>query len=56
LHWQEVAAEEKAQKAPPPPEKPKKKIPPVPMPKVSQNGLFEPFIYNNEHFTKTGSG
>ena len=23
---------------------------------VSKNGLFEPFIYENEHFTKTGSG
>jgi hypothetical protein len=23
---------------------------------VSKNGLFEPFIYKNEHFTKTGSG
>ena len=23
---------------------------------VSQNGLFEPFIYINEHFTKTDSG
>jgi hypothetical protein len=25
-------------------------------PKVSKNGLFEPFIYKNDHFTKTGSG
>ena len=24
--------------------------------KVSKNGPFEPFIYKNEHFTKTGSG
>ena len=24
--------------------------------KVSKNGLFEPFLYKNEHFTKTGSG
>jgi hypothetical protein len=23
---------------------------------VSENGLFEPFIYTNDHFTKTGSG
>ena len=23
---------------------------------VSKNGLFEPFISKNEHFTKTGSG
>jgi carboxylesterase type B len=23
---------------------------------VSKNGLFEPFSYKNEHFTKTGSG
>jgi hypothetical protein len=23
---------------------------------VSKNGLFEPFMYKNEHFTKTGSG
>ena len=23
---------------------------------VSKNGHFEPFIYKNEHFTKTGSG
>jgi hypothetical protein len=23
---------------------------------VSKNGPFEPFIYKNEHFTKTGSG
>jgi hypothetical protein len=23
---------------------------------VSKNGLFEPFIYKNDHFTKTGSG
>jgi hypothetical protein len=23
---------------------------------VSKNGLFEPFMYTNEHFTKTGSG
>jgi hypothetical protein len=23
---------------------------------VSKSGLFEPFIYKNEHFTKTGSG
>ena len=23
---------------------------------VRKNGIFEPFIYNNEHFTKTGSG
>ena len=23
---------------------------------VSKNGLFEPFIYKNERFTKTGSG
>ena len=22
----------------------------------SKNGLFEPFVYENEHFTKTGSG
>jgi hypothetical protein len=26
------------------------------MRQVSKNGLFEPFIYKNEHFTKTGSG
>jgi hypothetical protein len=25
-------------------------------PAVSKNGLFAPFIYQNEHFTKTGSG
>jgi hypothetical protein len=25
-------------------------------PVVSKNGLFEPFICKNEHFTKTGSG
>jgi hypothetical protein len=23
---------------------------------VSKNGLFAPFIYKNEHYTKTGSG
>jgi hypothetical protein len=23
---------------------------------ASKNGHFEPFIYKNEHFTKTGSG
>jgi hypothetical protein len=23
---------------------------------VSRNGLFEPFVYIDEHFTKTGSG
>ena len=23
---------------------------------VRENGLFEPFIYKNAHFTKTGSG
>ena len=23
---------------------------------VSKNGLFEPFIYKNDHFAKTGSG
>ena len=23
---------------------------------VSKNGLFEPFLYKNEHFAKTGSG
>ena len=23
---------------------------------VSKNGLFEPFLHKNEHFTKTGSG
>eukprot|EP01046_Picozoa_sp_COSAG06_P015830 COSAG06_NODE_1027_length_11028_cov_3.385031_10_plen_48_part_00 len=23
---------------------------------VSKNGLFEPFKYKNDHFTKTGSG
>jgi hypothetical protein len=23
---------------------------------VSKNGLFEPFIHKNDHFTKTGSG
>ena len=23
---------------------------------VRENGIFEPFIYNNEHFAKTGSG
>jgi hypothetical protein len=23
---------------------------------VSKTGLFEPFIYENAHFTKTGSG
>jgi hypothetical protein len=23
---------------------------------VSKNGLFEPFLYKNENFTKTGSG
>ena len=23
---------------------------------VSKNGLFEPFVYKNEHFAKTGSG
>jgi hypothetical protein len=23
---------------------------------VCENGLFEPFAYKNEHFTKTGSG
>jgi hypothetical protein len=23
---------------------------------VSKHGLFEPFMYENEHFTKTGSG
>jgi hypothetical protein len=23
---------------------------------TTKNGLFEPFIYINEHFTKTGSG
>jgi hypothetical protein len=27
-----------------------------PSAKVLKNGLFEPFIYKNEHFTKTGSG
>jgi NAD/NADP transhydrogenase beta subunit len=24
--------------------------------KVTTNGLFEPFLHENEHFTKTGSG
>ena len=24
--------------------------------RASKNGLFEPFVYKNEHFTKTGSG
>jgi NAD/NADP transhydrogenase beta subunit len=24
--------------------------------KVTTNGLSEPFLYENEHFTKTGSG
>jgi hypothetical protein len=24
--------------------------------KVRENGIFAPFIYENEHFTKTGSG
>jgi hypothetical protein len=23
---------------------------------VRENGIFEPFIYKNEHFAKTGSG
>jgi hypothetical protein len=23
---------------------------------VRENGIFEPFIYENEHFAKTGSG
>eukprot|EP01046_Picozoa_sp_COSAG06_P063245 COSAG06_NODE_14606_length_1143_cov_9.099617_1_plen_60_part_00 len=25
-------------------------------PGADQNGIFEPFIYKNEHFAKTGSG
>ena len=29
---------------------------PCPVLAVSKNGLFEPFMYKNEHFTKTGSG
>jgi hypothetical protein len=29
----------------------------TPQPQAGKkNGLFEPFIYKNEHFTKTGSG
>jgi hypothetical protein len=33
------------------------RIPPVLWSVVGEeNGIFEPFIYKNEHFTKTGSG
>ena len=26
------------------------------VPEVSKNGIFAPFVYKNEHFTKAGSG